>query len=267
MGIFGRDDKVAKRDKDITDAVHSDPQVLEERAGATGRILITALDKAAHMQSSLIEGYVNWLRSKNPEASPYEIQRLMDKHIKRLATGSGATVGAAAAVPGIGFATGAAAVGAESVLFLDAATFYVMASAHLRGVDIRSKERRRALILVVLLGSAGTMIVDAAVGNLGDRKGASVAATLTRFGTPSLNEVNSRLLKTATKRLNKKLWGTWVGKVMPLGIGAVVGTVANRKIADKLIENARTSLGALPAKFASAAPQDVVEPETPLTSA
>ncbi|PRQ12302.1 hypothetical protein C1Y63_01740 [Corynebacterium sp. 13CS0277] len=261
MGLFDRTEK----NRDIVDAVGSDPKALEERAGASGRILITALNKAVHMQTGLIEGYVDWLRSKHPDASPYEIQALMDKHIMRFATGSGAGVGAAAAVPGIGFATGAAAVGAESMLFLDAAALYVMASAHLRGVDIRNEERRRALILVVLLGSAGTMIVDTVVGNLGDRKGASVAATLTRFGTPSLNEVNSRLMKSAMKRFSKKVWGTWIGKVMPLGIGAVVGTVANRKIVTKLIENSRTSLGAVPQAFATPAREDVAKPDTVLS--
>ena len=262
MGVFSRKDQASTRD--IVDAVHSDPQSLEDRAGATGRVLIAALNKAAHLQTGVIEGYVDWLRSKHPDATPAEIQALMDKHILRFATGSGAGVGAAAAVPGIGFATGAAAVGAESMLFLEAATLYVMASAHLRGVDIRNEDRRRALILVVLLGASGTMIVDTVVGNLGDKSGASVAATLTRFGTPSLNEVNSRLMKAATKRFSKKLWGTWIGKMMPLGVGAVVGTMANRKIVEKLFENSRLSLGPVPARFEQAAPAHVERPDVVL---
>ena len=37
--------------------------------------------------------------------------------------------------------------------------------------------------------------------------------------------------------------------VLPLGVGAVVGTFANRTLAHKVISNARTSLGPLPAEF------------------
>lgn len=233
----------------ITDAVNSDPAALEQRAGASGRMLIKAVDRAAHMQSGAIVKYVEWLRAGNPEASPSEIQKMMDKHLKRLAMGSGAGAGAAAAIPGIGFVTGAAAVGAESLVFLDAATLYVMASAYLRGVDIHDEERRRALILVVLLGSAGTLIVDAAVGDLNKKNGASVAATLTRFGAPRLKDVNSKLTAAAVKRMGKKFKAAWLGKLLPLGVGAVVGTFANRTLAHKVISNARTSLGPLPAEF------------------
>ena len=222
----------------ITDAVNSDPAALEQRAGASGRMLIKAVDRAAHMQSGAIVKYVEWLRAGNPDASPSEIQKMMDKHLKRLAMGSGAGAGAAAAIPGIGFVTGAAAVGAESLVFLDAATLYVMASAYLRGVDIHDEERRRALILVVLLGSAGTLIVDAAVGDLNKKNGA-----------PRLKDVNSKLTAAAVKRMGKKFKAAWLGKLLPLGVGAVVGTFANRTLAHKVISNARTSLGPLPAEF------------------
>lgn len=260
---FGSTNSDADAARTTTDAVDSDPAALEERAGLTGRALITALDRAVKMQTSAITGYVAWLRSKNPDASPAQIQKIMDKHFKTLASGTGASAGAAAAVPGIGFITGAAAVGADSLVFLDSAAFYTMASAHLRGVDIRHAERRRALILVVLLGSAGTLIVDAAVGDLGSEKGASVAATITRFGAPNLSSVNSKLMKTATKRMTKKMRGAWLGKMMPLGIGAVLGTMANRKLADRVIHNGRDSLGPLPAQFSEAAPQPgaVAEPQ------
>ena len=232
----------------ITDAVHSDPDVLEKNAGLSGKYLIRALDKAVHMQTGAIEGYISWLRKKNPEKSPQELQVLVDKHFMRLASGSGAGVGMAAAVPGIGFVTGALAVGGESLVFLDAAAFYTMASAHLRGIDIRQPERRRGLILVVLLGTAGNAIVDAAVGDLAQQKKAPALA-LSRFNLGSLMEVNGRMMKYAIKQVNRRFRAAWIGKIMPFGIGAVVGTVTNRKIAKQTIGNAYDSLGPIPASF------------------
>ena len=232
----------------ITDAIGSDPKALEEKAGVAGRSLIAALDKAVHMQTGVIESYIAWLRRKNPEASPAEIQELIDRHFLRLATGSGAGVGVTATIPGIGFLTGALAVGAESLVYLDAAAFYTVASAHLRGVDIKHPERRRALILVVLLGTAGTALVDATVGDI-SRRQAAPAAAISRFSIRNLMEVNDRMLRYAIKRVTKQFRASWFGKILPLGIGAVLGTLANRKLARKTIGNAHDSLGPLPAGF------------------
>lgn len=238
----------------VVDALGSDPQALQERAGASGKLLMAALDHAVKMQSSSITGYVNWLRKRNPEATPAEIQRMLDKHFTYLATGSGASAGMAAAVPGIGFVTGAAAVGAESLVFLDAAAFYTMASAYLRGADISDGEHRKALILVVMLGSAGTAIVDAAVGDLNKQNGASTLASLSRFGAPKVAEINNKLLRRALKEAQKRFGRAWIGKIMPLGIGAVVGTVANRKLAQRTLSKTRESLGPVPAEFPAALP-------------
>lgn len=235
----------------LIDGLGSDPEALERNVGPAGRILISALDKAVSIQSSAISGYVDFLRKRNPEDSPAQIQELIDKHFLRIATGSGAGAGAAAAIPGIGFFTGAAAIGAESVVFLDAAAWYTMASAHLRGIDISDTERRKALILVALLGAQGSAVVDAFVGDVGNTKGVPAISTVARFSAPKLTEVNNRLIRTALKQLTKRFRRAWLGKIMPLGIGAVAGTIANRKLSKSVIANARESLGVVPARFAA----------------
>nr|WP_156229379.1 hypothetical protein [Corynebacterium comes] len=235
----------------LIDGLGSDPAALEQNAGPAGRMLISALDKAVSIQSSAITGYVDFLRKRNPEAPPAEIQELIDKHFLRIATGSGAGAGAAAAIPGIGFFMGAAAISAESLVFLDAAAWYTMASAHLRGIDISGKERRKALILVALLGAKGTAIVDTFVGDIGKTKGAPTISAVARFSAPKLTEMNNSLVRTAVKQLTRRFRKAWLGKIMPLGIGAVVGTIANRKLSKAVIANARESLGMVPASFAT----------------
>lgn len=238
----------------ITDALGSDAARLKEDAGITGRMLIDGLDHAVRIQTSAIEGYANWLRRNNPKASPADIQREMDKHFKRLATGSGGAAGLAAAVPGVGFVTGAAAVSAESLVFLDAAALYTAASAHLRGVNIRDAERRRALILVAVLGAPGTALVDTLIGDLGSKEDQDVASRINRIGLPTLSTINAQLMKMARSRLTKKLKTMWIGKILPLGIGLVVGTMANRKLADQVITNTKESMGPIPANFVTELP-------------
>lgn len=239
--------------REIDDATKADPAQLEKDAGPLGRAFISAVDKAVHLQTSSIRAYVDWLRRQNPDASPAEIQKTMDKHLKNTVTGTGAGVGATAAVPGIGLVTGAAAVAGESVLFLDLAAFYAVASAYLRGVDIDDPERRRAIVLTLLMGSKGIAIVDAILGD--DATTIPGKSTLAKFSGPTLTQTNNVLERMAMRSLNKQMRRAWLGKLMPLGIGAIAGTTANRKLADGVIENEHDALGAVPAGFATPLPE------------
>lgn len=238
--------------REIDDATKADPAQLEKDAGPLGRAFINAVDKAVHLQTSSIRAYVDWLRRQNPDASPAEIQKTMDKHLKNTVTGTGAGVGATAAVPGIGLVTGAAAVAGESVLFLDLAAFYAVASAYLRGVDIDDPERRRAIVLTLLMGSKGIAIVDAILGD--DATTIPGKSTLAKFSGPTLTQTNNVLERMAMRSLNNQMRRAWLGKLMPLGIGAIAGTTANRKLADGVIENEHDALGAVPAGFATPLP-------------
>ena len=239
--------------QEIDEALREDPTQLEKDAGPLGRAFIGAVDKAVQLQTSTIRTYVDWLRRQNPDATPAEIQKLMDKHLKNTVTGTGAGVGAAAAVPGIGLFTGAAAVAGESVLFLDLAAFYAVASAYLRGEDIADPERRRTLVLSLLMGTKGLAIVDAMLGD--DAGKIPGKSTLAKFSGPTLANTNSVLERIATRSMRKTLRRAWLGKLMPLGIGAIAGTTANRKLADGVIDNVQSGLSAMPAAFASPLPE------------
>ncbi|MDT9408618.1 hypothetical protein [Corynebacterium rouxii] len=257
--MFGRRDS---NEQAVTDALGSDSQALIAESGMAGKILVTSLDRVVHLQRSAITGYVDWLRSKNPEASPAEIQDLMNKHFVRLATGTGAGAGTAAAIPGIGFVTGALTISAESLVFLDAAAFYTVASAYVRGADITDPERRKALILVALSGSQGTALVDASL------TATSSVSAISRMSPSNVREVNNQLVKIALNQISKRMKQAWIGKIMPMGIGAVLGTMANRKLAAKVVHSTSESLGALPSAFDTPAPSEdeVQEPVALLAS-
>ena len=253
--MFGKKQKsqdLAVR-QEIEQALREDPSQLEKDAGPLGRAFIGAVDKAVQLQTSTIRTYVDWLRRENPDATPAQIQQIMDKHLKNTVTGTGAGVGATAAVPGIGLITGAAAVAGESVLFLDLAAFYAVASAYLRGEDVSDPERRRALVLSLLMGSKGLAIVDAMLGD--DAGKIPGKSTLAKFSGPALANTNNVLQRVAMRSMKKSMRRAWLGKLMPLGIGAVAGTTANRKLADGVIDNVQSGLGAVPAGFATPLPE------------
>lgn len=239
----------------LTDAVGSDPKALEDETGMAGRALIKSLDTAMAWQTSLITGYVRQLHARKPHETPAQIQKRIDDHFLTLVTGSGGAAGGAAVIPGVGFITGLGAVAVESVVFLEIAAFYTLASAALRDIDISEEERRRSLVLVTLMGSAGTAIVATAMGDEPLRKQGPdkdpAASLIARLGIPQLGGLNKMLFKQAQKRLAKSARLAIVGKLLPMGIGAVVGAAANRKIGKSLLERSRNSLGPIPATWSA----------------
>lgn len=241
MGIFQK--KKTSDEIVVTDYLNSDSTAVLAETGPVAKILVAALDRAAGIQSGVIVKYVEWLKRKNPTASPTEIQRLLDRHFLFTVTGSGAGAGTAAALPGLGFFTGAAAVSAESLLFLDAAAFYSLSSAYLRGIDIADKERRKAIVLLAVLGAEGTILADASL------NGKNPVNVLKKSTGARLTEFNSYLFKLAMKRISKSVRLAWLGKLMPLGVGAVLGSIANRKIGKNLVDHISDGLGQLPSSF------------------
>src|SRR5215470_18607685 len=76
----------------------------------------------------------------------------LEKHYLAAVMASGAAVGSAAAFPGIGTLAALSAVAGETVVFLEATAVYALALAEVYGIPADHRERRRALVLAVLVG-------------------------------------------------------------------------------------------------------------------
>lgn len=255
--VLSRGDRALSGDASPEEIIASlktaDARRLEEDAGPLGKAFISAVDAAVHLQSGTIRAYVNWVRRQHPDATPAQLQDIMAAHFRKTAATTGAGAGAAAAVPGIGLITGSAAIAGESVLFLDLAAFYTVACAYLRGVDIKDRDRRRTVVLATLTGAKGVAIVDTILG--GEKSNVPSTHTLSRLSGPGLKDANDILNRYALKSLNKRMRKSWLGKLLPLGIGAFAGRSANRKLADMVVNNVAESLGPAPSQFTEPVPE------------
>ena len=65
----------------------------------------------------------------------------------------------------------------------------------------------------------------------------------------SLAQLNSRLLKRAVRRYTLRRGALLFGKMLPVGIGAVIGAVGNRLAGKKIVRNARSAFGKPPARW------------------
>ncbi|MDY6809016.1 MAG: hypothetical protein SW127_08350 [Actinomycetota bacterium] len=204
------------------------------------------LDRAQRLQAPAVARYVRTLRTAHPEESPEQIIARLEKLYLTAVTGSGGAVGATAAVPGVGTMTALGAMTGETAFFLEASALLALSVAEVHGIPVHDSERRKTLVLAVALGEEGVVALGRLVGTRG--------GALRRLGGASipgggLAKLNKTLVNKLTKKYAFKRAPLLFGKLMPAGIGAMIGGVGNRALGRRVISNAREAFGPPPAAW------------------
>lgn len=215
------------------------------RNGAVEKAVIEALDHGSRLQAPAVAKYVARLRRAHPEETPAQIIDRLERQYLLAVTGSGSAVGASAAVPGVGTIAALAAVSAETTFFMEASALFTLAVAAVHGIRPEDAPRRRAMVLSVVLGDSGMEIVQKTVGSSAKNWGTVFANKV-----PGLSGMNDSLVKRFIVRFLTKRAALMAGKVVPAGIGAVIGGVGNRALGKSTINNARKAFGPPPHHFA-----------------
>ncbi|MEE9242813.1 MAG: hypothetical protein V3U55_01985 [Mycobacterium sp.] len=226
------------------------PAADEADPSAAAKVLSHIIERGARVQGPAVKAYVDRLRDHNPDATPAEIIGKLDKHYLAAVIASGAAVGSTAAFPGIGTLVAMSAVAGETVMFLEATAVYVLAVAEVHGIPADHHERRRALVLAVLVGDDSKHAVASLLGS-GRTSGAWLTEGAATLPLPAVSQLNSRLLRYFVKRYTLKRGAIALGKLLPAGIGAVVGGVGNRLMGKKIVGHAHTAFGPPPARWPS----------------
>jgi hypothetical protein len=224
------------------------PGTLDEHPGPAARALSQILERGSRVQGPAIRTYVRKLRDRNPTATPAEIVSKLETHYLAAVMATGAAVGSTAAFPGIGTITAFGAVAGETVVFLEATAVYVLAMAEVYGIPADHRERRRALVLGVLVGEDGKHAV-AELLSPGRTSGAWISEGAAALPLPAVTQLNTRLMRYFVKRYALKRGVMAFGKMLPVGIGAVVGGVGNRLMGKRIIANARLAFGNPPLRW------------------
>jgi len=221
----------------------------DENPSAAARVLSQIIERGARVQGPAIRAYVERLREGSPDVTPAEIVTKLEKQYLAAVMASGAAVGSAAAVPGIGTLAALSAVAGETVVFLEATAVFVLAVAEVYGIPAEHRERRRALVLGVLVGEDSKHAIADLVGPSRTRGGAWLSDGAATLPLPAVSQLNSRLLRYFVKRYTLRRGAIMFGKLLPVGIGAVVGGVGNRLMGKRIIGNARTAFGPPPPRW------------------
>ena len=220
----------------------------DERPTAAARALSLILERGARVQAPAVEAYVKRLRHSHPDATPADAVTKLEKHYLAAVTASGAAVGSAAALPGIGTLTALSAVAGETVVFLEATAVFVLAVAEVHGIPAGHRERRRALVLAVLVGDEGRQAVRDLVGTA-RTGGGWLGESAATMPLPAVAQLNNRLVRYFVKRYALRRGVMTFGKLLPMGIGAVIGGGGNRVMGKKIIANAHQAFGPTPTRW------------------
>jgi hypothetical protein len=218
------------------------------RPKASARALAQVIERSARVQGPAAEAYVSRLRHSHPGAGPAEIAAKLEKRYVAVVTASGLAVGAAATIPGIGTLSALSAAAAETVAFLETTALFVLGLAVVYGIPADDRERRRALVLGVLAGESGRHAVAELIGP-GRTNGDWVSEGVAALPLSSMSRLNQRLLKSWVKRYTLRRGALVFGKMLPVGIGALVGAIGNHLAGKKIVRNARQAFGAPPARW------------------
>lgn len=238
------------------------PNTADSDPGPAAHILSRVIETGSRVQAPAIRAYVQRLRRQNPGATPTDIVAKLEKHYLAAVMGSGGAVGAAALVPGVGTLLAVSMVAGETALFLEATALFILAVAEVHGIATSERERRRTLVLAALAGDDGKNAVARLLGP-GRTSGAWLADGAATTSLPALSQVNGTLTKYFVKKFAVKRGALAFGKVLPAGVGAVIGGVGNRLLGKRIIRNAREAFGPPPERWPGAlhALPPVTEPE------
>ncbi|MFJ7059061.1 hypothetical protein ACK8N7_24010 [Streptomyces griseobrunneus] len=211
-----------------------------------GQRVLALLDKAVEVQSSPVRKKIARARQRNPEATPAQVIRNLERMYVSALTGSGAAVGGAAAAPGVGTGISLALSAGEVLTSLEMSALFALSIAEVHGVPIDEIERRRTIVMGVMLGGSGTATIAGVAERTGQHWGRQVVA---KVPVETLRQINKVLGKNFVTKYGTKQGIIVLGRVAPFGIGAVIGGGANAAIGALAVRAARRAFGPPPASW------------------
>jgi hypothetical protein len=209
-------------------------------AAVRGQRVLDRLDKAIDIQSPLVRKNIARARQRNPEATPAQVIRNLERMYVSALTGTGAAVGGAAAAPGVGTGVALALSAGEALSSLELSTLFALSIAEVHGVPIDEIERRRTIVMGIMLGGTGSATIARVAERTGQHWGRQVVA---KVPVETLRQINRILGRNFVTKYGTKQGIIVLGRVAPFGIGAVIGGGANAAIATLTVRAGRRAFG------------------------
>lgn len=217
------------------------------------RFVVTGIDRVLTVQRPVVLAHIRSIRAGKPNATPEEVIRTLERRYLTAVTSGGALVGASSVVPAIGAGAALALSTVETAGFLEASALYAQSVTEVHGIAVDDPDRARALVMTLILGNAGTDLVRQLAGQA---TGAGPARTtfwgeLVTKNLPqaAVGQIANQIKRTFMKRFAVTQGTNIVGRMIPFGIGAIVGGTGNHLLGRQIIRGSREAFPPPPAVF------------------
>ena len=216
-------------------------------------MVVRGIDRVLTVQRPVVLAHIRSIRRGRPNASPEEIIRTLERRYLAAVTTGGALVGASAAIPAVGTGASLALSGVETAGFLEASALFAQSVTEVHGIVVDDPDRARALVMTMVLGTAGTDLVKQLAGQVAGTGpvrskfwGEIVTKSLPRS---VMGPIADRIKRSFMRRFAVAQGTNVIGRLIPFGVGAVVGGGGNHLLGRQIVRTSREGFGAPPATF------------------
>jgi hypothetical protein len=228
--------------------------------------VLQGIDKVLAIQRPVVLAHIRRIRRRHPGATPAQLVAILERDYLTAVTTGGAAVGASAVVPGIGTGASLALTGAETLGFLEVSALYAQSITEVHGIAVEDPQRARALVMTMLLGTAGSDLVHQLTGQFNGTApdhnrfwGQVITTGIPQF---AVGPVVDRIKRSFVKRFAARVGANAIGRAIPFGVGAVLGGTGNHMLGRKVIASSRDAFGPAPVVFPAVLDPKATKPES-----
>lgn len=228
--------------------------------------VVKGIDRLLTVQRPAVLAHIRSIRRGRPSATPAEIIGVLERRYLAAVTAGGAAVGVTAAIPAIGTGTSLVLSGVETAGFLEASALFAQSVTEVHGIVVDDPDRARALVMTMVLGTAGTDLVRQLAGQAagGPARTAFWGETLTKqLPRAVVGPIADRLKRQFVRRFSVAQGTNVIGRLIPFGIGAVIGGGGNHLLGRQIVRTAREGFGPAPEQLPAWLEPDARAPRAP----
>ncbi len=204
------------------------------------------------VQRPVVLAHIRSIRRRRPDASPEHLIRILERRYLAAVTVGGAAVGATAAIPAVGTATSLALSGVETAGFLEASALFAQSVTEVHGIAVDDPDRARTLVMALILGNTGQDLITQFAGQAagkGSRSAYWGELITSSLPNAAFNQIAVRIRNAFLRRFAVTQGTSIAGRLIPFGIGAVVGGGGNHLLGRKIVRSSQEAFGPAPLVF------------------
>lgn len=217
----------------------------DARAAIEGT-LHKGIDRAVAISRPAVVRHVEQTRRNRPDATPKEVMAVLGNRFTAAVATSGAVSGASAAAPAVNLPASLTLALLDGGAFTVAAGLYVFARSEIHGIPVHDLERRRTLLLGILLGDAGSKTINDMAARTGPHWARQIVSAVP---VETLRQINKVLGRNLLTKYGTRQGILVLGKQVPFGIGGAIGGAGNAAFSRLTIKAAARAFGSAPAQW------------------